>query len=355
MPEDAVLDPSNFHLRNDIAAKRRRVAALYSGDEVLLSPMAGVTDMVFRAVCREHGADVTFCEFASAEGVVHGNESTRQLIELAEDEHPVGIQLFGSDPAAMARAAVEAEKLGPDVIDLNFGCPVKKVVKRNGGSALLCNVPLMEEIVRAVVEATSLPVTAKTRLGWSTKSLNYLETTQMLEEAGACAITMHGRTRDQKFTGIADWRPIAEMKEVAEVPIIGNGDIWNAEDYLRIKAETNCDAVMIARAAIGNPFVFEEIRAAKRGEDHEPPSVERVVEVLLDHIDRELALKGPRTGMHRMKRHFTTYLKGCPGVADLRKQVFATNDRDVIEAAFRRYRDEHAGFRPEPARRPQVA
>lgn len=350
-----MLDPSNFSQRNDLAAKRRRVAALYGDDEVLLSPMAGVTDMVFRAVCREHGADVTFCEFASAEGVLHGNESTRELMELGEGEHPVGIQLFGSDPAAMARAAQEAEKLGPDLIDLNFGCPVKKVVKKNGGSALLCNVPLMEEIVRAVVEATALPVTAKTRLGWSTGTMNYLETTHMLQEAGACAITMHGRTRDQKFAGVADWAPIAAMKEIAEVPVVGNGDVWNADDYLRIKAETNCDAVMIARAAIGNPFVFAEIAAAKRGEDYEAPTVERVVDVLLDHIDRELALKGPKTGMHRMKRHFTTYLKGCPGVGELRKQVFATNDRTTIEAAFGAYRDAHGAFRPDHGPRAQVA
>lgn len=350
-----MLDASNFFARNDIAAKRRRVAALYGHDEVLLSPMAGVTDLVFRAICREHGADVTFCEFASAEGVLHGNESTRALIELAEDEHPVGIQLFGSDPAAMAQAAREAEVLGPDVIDLNFGCPVKKVVKKNGGSALLCNVPLMEEIVRAVVEATSLPVTAKTRLGWSTGSMNYIETTHMLQESGACAITMHGRTRDQKFTGIADWRPIAEMKQVAEVPVIGNGDVWTARDYLCIKEETDCDAVMIARAAIGNPFVFSEIAAAKRGEDYEALTVSQVVDVLLDHIDRELALKGPKTGMHRMKRHFTTYLRGCPGVGDLRKQVFATNDRATIEAAFRNYREVHGDFRPSIERKAQVA
>src|SRR6056297_173064 len=212
---DSMVDHANFFQRNRIAEKRARVRALYAHDEVLLSPMAGVTDLVFRAVCRDHGADVTFCEFASADGVVHGNQSTRELIELAEDEHPVGIQLFGSDPERMAEAAREAEKLGPDIIDLNFGCPVKKVVKKNGGSALLCNVPLMEDIVRAVVEATALPVTAKTRLGWSQGSLNYLETTQMLQEAGACAITMHGRTRDQKFTGVADWTPIARMKDVA--------------------------------------------------------------------------------------------------------------------------------------------
>lgn len=333
----------DFDQRSGLDAKRQRVRELYAHAEVLLSPMAGVTDMVFRAICREMGADVTFCEFASADGVLHGNASTRELIELAEGEHPVGIQLFGSDPARMAAAAREAEKLAPDLIDLNFGCPVKKVVKKNGGSALLCNVPLMEEIVRAVVEATTVPVTAKTRLGWSKGQLNYLETTQMLQEAGACAITMHGRTRDQGFAGIADWAPIAEMKAVAKVPVIGNGDVWTGDDYLRIKAETGCDAVMIARAAIGNPFVFEEIGAARRGEPYTPPDVERVVTVLLDHLDREIALKGPRVGMNRMKRHFASYLRGFPGVAELRKLVFATNERNRVEEAFEAYRAAHRG------------
>lgn len=351
-PYRARLAPSmvqlaDFARRNALDAKRRQVRELYGRAELLLSPMAGVTDMVFRALCREMGADVTFCEFASADGVLHGNASTRELIELAEGEHPVGIQLFGSDPARLAEAAREAEKLGPDLIDLNFGCPVKKVVKKNGGSALLCNVPLMEEIVRAVVEATTVPVTAKTRLGWSKGQLNYLETTQMLQEAGACAITMHGRTRDQGFTGIADWAPIAEMKSVATVPVIGNGDVWNGADYLRIKAETGCDAVMIARAAIGNPFVFEEINAARRGEPYTPPDVQRVVQVLLDHLDREIALKGPRVGMNRMKRHFASYLKGYPGVSELRKQVFATNERGEVEKAFEAYRLAHRERRVE--------
>jgi tRNA-dihydrouridine synthase B len=335
----------DFHERNDLARKRAQVAAYYADAVAVLSPMAGVTDMVFRAVCREHGADVTFCEFVSADGIIHGNEATRELMELGEGEHPVGIQLFGADPKNLAEAAREAARLGPDLIDLNFGCPVKKVVKRNGGSALLCNVPLMEDIVLAVVEATDLPVTAKIRLGWSGESLNYLETTKMLEEAGACAITMHGRTRDQKFTGIADWGPIAEVKSVATIPIIGNGDVWNGSDYRRIRAETGCDSVMIARAAIGNPFIFEEIRAADRGDDYQAPDVDRVVTTLLDHMEREIALKGPRTGLNRMKRHFASYLRGYPRVADLRKQVFSTNEIPEIRRAFEDYRAAHPGVR----------
>lgn len=327
------------------ARKRAIVAELYAGARAVLSPMAGVTDMVFRAVCREQGADMTFCEFVSADGIVHGNEATRELMELAPDEHPVGIQLFGADPGKLAEAAVEAAKLGPDVIDLNFGCPVKKIVKRNGGSALLCNLPLMEQIVRAVVEATSLPVTAKIRLGWSEGTLNYMETTRMLEESGACAITIHGRTRDQKFSGIADWTPIGEVKAAASVPIIGNGDVWSGEDYLRLKAETGCDAVMIARAAIGNPFIFQEIASAIRGEVWESPTVDEVVTTLLDHTEREIALKGPRTGVGRMKRHFASYLRGYPNVGELRKSVFATNDVATIRAAFVEYRQAYASVR----------
>lgn len=336
---------AEFTDRNDLAARRERVARLYAGARAVLSPMAGVTDLVFRAVCREQGADMTFCEFVSADGIVHGNDATRELMELGPDEHPVGIQLFGADPSSLAEAAREAEKLRPDVIDLNFGCPVKKIVKRNGGSALLCNLPLMEQIVTAVVEATSLPVTAKIRLGWSEGTQNYMETTRMLEESGACAITIHGRTRDQKFSGIADWGPIAEVKSAATVPIIGNGDVWSGEDYLRLIRETGCDAAMIARAAIGNPFIFAEIGAAIRGEEWLPPSVDEVVTTLLDHAQREVALKGPRTGVNRMKRHFASYLRGYPRVADLRKAVFATNDMAEISEAFLEYRRVHGKAR----------
>ena len=345
----------DFFARNDLERKRARVAAIYADAVAVLSPMAGVTDMVFRAVCREHGADVTFCEFVSADGIIHGNEATRELMELGEDENPVGIQLFGADPPKLAEAASEAARLGPDLIDLNFGCPVKKVVKRNGGSALLCNVPLMEEIVVAVVEATDLPVTAKIRLGWNGASLNYMETTRMLEESGACAITIHGRTRDQKFTGVADWTPIGEVKAAASIPIIGNGDVWNGDDYRRIRAESGCDSVMIARAAIGNPFIFEEVHAAFRGVDYEAPAVDRVVSTLLDHMERELALKGPRTGLNRMKRHFASYLRGYPRVADLRKQVFSTNEVPEIRQAFEDYRAAHAGVRVTPPLRETAA
>ncbi len=340
---DAVPVPSFFE-RNDLERKRRELRELYTRAEVLLSPMAGVTDLVFRGLCREMGADVTFCEFASADGILRGNRASEELLELGPDEHPVGIQLFGSDPEKLAAAAREAEKLGPDLIDLNFGCPVKKVVRRNGGSALLCNLPLMENIVRAVVEATELPVSAKTRLGWSEGELNYLETTQMLQEAGACAITMHGRTRDQRFGGVANWEPIAEMVQIAEVPVIGNGDVWSGADFLRLKRETGCDAVMVARGAIGNPFLFEEIRAAVEDRPYTPPTVARVVDVLLEHMDREIALKGPRTGLNRMKKHFACYLKSCPGVSALRKKVFVSDDPAAVRAFFLDYRDQYAGL-----------
>jgi tRNA-dihydrouridine synthase B len=331
--------------RNVPGRKRAAVRRLYDEVDAVLSPMAGVTDRVFRAVCRDHGAQLTWCEFVSANGVLHGNPASFDLMELGEDEHPVGIQLFGSDPVVLARAARTAQAVGPDLIDLNFGCPVKKVVKRNGGSALLCNVPLMEEIVRAVVEAVDLPVTAKIRIGWNRDQLNYLEVTAMLQEAGACAITVHGRTRDQLFNGRADWRPIAEMVEAADVPVIGNGDVFSGDDYFRMKAETRCDAVMIARGAIGNPFLFEEIRVRRTGGTWTPPTVAAVVDVMIDHLDRELVLKGPRTGMMRMRRHFSQYLKGHPGAAHLRRAVFAEVDRDRVVALLEEYRRVHGDRR----------
>jgi len=318
--------------------KRRRVRAIFESARAVLSPMAGVTDRVFRALCARHGADVTYCEFVSANGVLHGNPASFDLMELGENEHPVGIQLFGSDPKILAEAARTAQEVGPDIIDLNFGCPVKKVVKRNGGSALLCNVPLMQQIVSEVVRAVSLPVTAKIRIGWSRDQLNYLEVTRMLEEAGACAITVHGRTRDQLFTGEADWKPIAEMVEIASVPIIGNGDVVCADDYLRMKRETGCDAVMIARGAIGNPFVFEEICAREEGLEWSAPTVARIIDTMIEHLDGEIELKGAHTGMMRMRKHFSHYLKGHPGVSSLRKRVYEEEERDRVVALLLEYR-----------------
>jgi tRNA-dihydrouridine synthase B len=333
-----------------LEAKRARVRTMLEPADALLSPMAGVSDLVFRAICRAHGADVTYCEFVSANGLLQGNQATLDLVELAKDEHPVGIQLFGSEPGVLAEAAVEAEKLEPDLIDINFGCPVKKVVKKNGGSALLCNVPLMEQIVRAVVAATRLPVTAKIRIGWSHDSLNHLEVTRMLEEAGVCAVTVHGRTRDQKFTGRADWSAIAQVKAVARVPIVGNGDVWTGEDFLRMKRETGCDAVMIARGAIGNPWIFGEVKAARRGLAWSPPTVGQVVDAIIDHLDREIALRGERNGILRMRRQMSNYLKGYPGVAELRRMVFELLQRGAIVEAFDRFRAEHGS---QPLARPQ--
>ncbi|NNF07639.1 MAG: tRNA dihydrouridine synthase DusB, partial [Candidatus Eisenbacteria bacterium] len=274
--------------------KRAYVRDLMDRAEILLSPMAGVSDRAFRGVCRELGADVTYCEFVSANGVLHGNPATFDLMEVGEEESPIGIQLFGSEPEVLAEAARTTEKIGPDIIDLNFGCPVKKVVKRNGGSALLCNTPLMEDIVRAVVNAVSVPVTAKIRLGWSKGTVNYLETTKMLEEAGACAITIHGRTRDEAFRGIANWDPIAEAKDNVSVPIIGNGDVWNYEDFAEIKERTQCDAVMVARGSIGNPWIFDEIKSNLQGGEWTPPTLEELFRKVVDHMHREVALKTER-------------------------------------------------------------
>lgn len=349
---DVLARVGQVKLAGDPRAERRaRASAIFSGAQVLLSPMAGVSDLVFRAICRGLGADITYCEFVSANGLLQGNQATLELVELGPDEHPVGIQLFGSEPEVLAEAAIEATKLGPDLIDINFGCPVKKVVKKNGGSALLCNVPLMEQIVRRVVDATPLPVTAKIRLGWSRVSLNYLETTRMLEECGVCAITIHGRTRDQKFSGVADWRPIAEVKRVAAVPIIGNGDVWNGADLLRLKAETGCDAVMIARAAIGNPWIFAEAKAALRGEPWLPPTVGEVIDTLIDHLDREVALRGERNGILRMRRQMSNYLRGYPGVSEVRRSVFELLERPPIVAAFERFRKGHGEKRLPPIHR----
>ncbi len=328
-----------------LAEKRQLAREIYASAPAVLSPMAGITDRVFRALCASHGADLTWCEFVSANGVLHGNPASFDLMELSPDEHPVGIQLFGSDPGILAKAAQTAQAQGPDLIDINFGCSVKKIVKRNGGSALLCNLPLMQEIVEAVVAAVEVPVTAKIRIGWSRTSLNYLEVTPMLEEAGACAVTVHGRTRDQLFNGEADWKSIAEMVEIARVPVIGNGDVFCGDDYFRMKAETGCESVMIARGAIGNPFIFEEIETREAGGEWTQPDIGTIVATMIDHLDAEIGLKGDFTGMMRMRKHFSNYLKGHPGVSALRQRIFQMTDREPVVELLRSYAKERGDRR----------
>ena len=309
---------------NSLDAKRAVVREMFDRADVLLSPMAGVSDRAFREICREHGADVVYCEFVSADGVLHGNAATFDLMEVSPTEHPVGIQLFGSEPATLAEAARTAERIGPDLIDLNFGCPVKKVVCKDGGAGILRDLPKMRAITEAVVEAATRPVTVKTRLGWNDDSIRIVEVARMLEEVGVQALAVHARTRSQMYRGEARWEWLRRIKEEAglTIPLIGNGDATTPEKIERMFDVTGVDAVMIGRGAIGNPWIFRDAKVYREtGEVLPPPSWEERVSVVAEHLSLKCDWLGERVGVLEMRRMYGGYFKGFRNASALRQRI----------------------------------
>jgi len=290
----------------------------------LLSPMAGVTDRPFRSICRDEGADMGFCEFTSASGLYYENEQTWKLIDTEGEEGRIGIQIFGQDPEHMAAATRLLKVRQQDVLDLNFGCPAKKVVKKCGGSALLADLPLMEAIVRQVVEAAAPgPVSAKFRLGWDVASMNFAEVGAMLQELGCVWVTLHGRTRCQKYRGHADWDPIAELVEVLDIPVIGNGDVTDGASYRAMVEHTRCHGVMVARGAIGNPWLFGEMKAVDADRPYTRPTFRQMCETTIRHIRLEVEQRGEKTGCLVVRKHIAKCFKGYPGAATMRRRLYA--------------------------------
>jgi len=306
----------------------------------MLSPMAGVTDRPFRDICRRFGADMGFCEFASASGLTYGGEATWKLVDTEGEEGLVGIQIFGSDPDHMGSAARLLSGRRMDVLDINFGCPAKKVVKKCGGSALLADLPLLEKIVKSVIAESRAPVTAKIRTGWDEESVNYKEVGLLLQELGLPWVTMHGRTRSMKFSGEANWDHIADLVETLDIPVIGNGDVVDGETYRRMVSHTRCHAVMIGRGAIGNPWIFARMQAVDEGGPEPEGPFTQMCEVTIDHIRGEVAMRGEKLGCLVVRKHIAKCFKGYPGSAGLRKQLYATEKIeemiDILDAAARR-------------------
>lgn len=312
-----------------------------SGDfPLILAPMAGVSEAPFRQICRAHGADVLMTEFLSSEAIRRGIRRTIEGAEFEEAERPIGVQIYGADPEAMARAAaIVTEAYEPDFLDINFGCPVKKVVQRNGGSGCLRDMDLVDRIIRAVVAATHLPVTVKTRSGWNDATRRPVEIALRMQEAGAKAFTLHARTRTQMFSGTADWDEIARVTEALEIPVIGNGDVTTAEDVIRMRAHTGCAGVMIGRGSFGNPWLFHEARALLEGSPlpARPGAVERFA-VALAHAQLALRLQGDtRKTVVEFRKHLGWYTKGLPGASALRERLFHVESMAEAEAIFHQY------------------
>ncbi len=304
---------------------------------LLLAPMEDVSDPPFRAVCKEGGADLMYTEFISSEGLIRDAIKSRQKLDIFEEERPIGIQIFGGDEEAMAMSARIIDATGPDLLDINFGCPVKKVVCKGAGAAVLKDVPLMVRLTQACIRSTSLPVTVKTRLGWDDDSLNIEEVAERLQDIGVAALAIHGRTRAQLYKGDADWRLIAAVKNNSriKIPIFGNGDIDSPQKAVEYKARYGVDGIMIGRAAIGHPWIFREIKHyVATGEILPPPTVEERVSAARKHLEFSIRWKGAKLGILEMRRHWANYLKGLPNVKEYRMRLVTTESFSAIEEAL---------------------
>jgi len=304
---------------------------------LLLAPMEDVSDPPFRAVCKKNGADLMFTEFISSEGLIRDAIKSRQKLDIFEEERPVGIQIFGGDEEALALSARIVETVQPDLLDINFGCPVKKVVCKGAGAAVLKDVDLMVRLTKAVIASTHLPVTVKTRLGWDHSSINILEVAERLQDIGIQALSIHGRTRSQLYKGEADWTWIAKVRENPRIhiPIFGNGDIDSPEKALEYKNRYGVDGIMIGRAAIGNPWFFREVKHFfATGEKLAPPTMEEKLTVIRQHLRASIAWKGEKLGIFEMRRHYANYLKGIPHIKSLRTQLVTLGTLSEIEAVL---------------------
>ena len=303
-------------------------------NNVFLAPMAGVTDLPFRKICRRYGCGVTCSEMVSAKGIYYKDKKTAGLMKLSEDEKPAAVQIFGSDPEIMGKTAPEAEETGASFIDINMGCPAPKIVNNGDGSALMKNPRLAGEIVKAVTRAVSIPVTVKIRKGWDAD--NAVEIAKILEANGAAAITVHGRTREQFYSGKADWEVIKNVKEAVNIPVIGNGDIFTPYDALKMLEITGCDGVMVARGAQGNPFIFRQIEELiKTGEVTYFPSAREKLIQAWEHTKLLVEEKGENRGIKEARKHIAWYIKGMKDSSAMKNKVFKAVSLEEIDELFK--------------------
>jgi nifR3 family TIM-barrel protein len=314
---------------------------------LLLAPMEDVSDPPFRAVCKDNGADLMYTEFISSEGLIRDAIKSRKKLDIFDYERPVGIQIFGGDEESLSLAAKIVDVTNPDILDINFGCPVKKVACKGAGAGVLKDLPLMVRLTEAVVKSTDLPVTVKTRLGWDNDTKNIEEVAERLQDIGIKALAIHGRTRMQMYKGTADWTLIGKVKNNPRIhiPIFGNGDIDSPEKAVEYKNRYGVDGIMIGRAAIGYPWIFNEIKHfVKTGEHLPPPTIEQRIEVCRKHLRRSYEWKGPVVGILEMRRHYANYLKGLPNIKEFRGRLVVMKEIEGIEEVLSEIVVKYAGF-----------
>ncbi len=300
---------------------------------LLLAPMEDVSDPPFRVLCKEQGADMMYTEFISTEGLIRNAEKSLKKLEFFEEERPLGIQIFGADIEVMTGCVEIIQEANPDLIDINFGCPVKKVVCKDAGAGILKDIPRMVKLTSEIVKSSKLPVTVKTRLGWDDNSRNIVEVAERLQDVGIAALTIHGRTREQMYKGSADWTLIGEVKNNSRIniPIFGNGDVDGPQKALEMKNRYGVDGVMIGRASIGHPWIFREIRHfLETGEELATPTIEERVSVCRAHLEKSIAWKGEVLGVLEMRRHYTNYFKGLPNVKHYRNLLVTEKEPQAL-------------------------
>lgn len=320
-----------------------KIGTISLKNEMILAPMAGVSNLPFRLLNREFGVGLTFTEMISANGLVRGMQKSMHYLNAHSDDRPLGVQIFGADPSILAEAAKIITDLGADLLDVNMGCPVKKVVKTGAGAALMKDPQRIAAIVRAVRKATFLPLTVKMRAGWRTNCINVLEVAKIAEDSGADAVVVHPRTADQAFSGTADWSLIEKVKGRLGIPVIGNGDIKKGADAVRMMQTTGCDAVMVGRGCLGNPWIFDQIQAHLLGlTDPSPPSPVQREQMIRRHLALELAAVGEKAGMKMFRKHLLWYTKGLKGGASFRQRITTVEEKTILFDELHKFFEEIA-------------